>query len=991
MMKQLRILISFFFIIAVEAQTISYEIKEGDTLYSIAKNNNISINQILNANERLGFSPDKILAGNIIFLPSKRNKKFERICFSKLGFQQVNIYKTPKEVASDCVDHLLGIIDINAIKVTTLSDEEILYLINKIYLDFDIFSYTPDETIISKSKEAQLLISAAKNGDVRATYAVFELLPGKFSDYLIDNNLLSIIDSNQDFDKRKNSCSSFNKNSKYNNYDILLYFYSMCADIFFDDGDNDYVKYDNLLVNLIFNNQSEIIKIFELYAITSMSYRKIYINDDLGALQLTNDFIVLKCPNCESSMELTNKYKESQFIEENIIPYTGYLTTAFFYFILNDTSAFFRYNGTSPENIIFVRNDIIDVIKKIMINDPNNIFGIKDAITAITSDTAILLMDWQKCDDASKFLDAAIEDYRSEYDNTNQDYFIEPLILSSCYIQAALMSGDLSVGQGYLDKAKKYRDISKDVMYELDVSNPVWLSLMSLVNLYLDYEFDDDGNYNLAFVNEFKELSNSLSKDDIFRFSGDLEAYELIVGMYTQLFFQSDYLDRIDTSMIIDPVTLLEMKERFFIASKLTNLKVKNTNFELKKLQSKLIDNNKKIKTLPNNDIEYTEMLKMYKDNANLIEEIFALNNNLKKFTSPDYKDIESISSSLGKNEFAYFLIPSAINSKVLLISSDSYEYWSIPSYSLIKPLLSSFIEENMKPNSTYDFKKAKLLGSYLFPMLEKEQVIKIDKGSTIYIYTDNLIGVPPGVFVSSYNDSTDISDYERLISANWFINDYNFTTRLNYEGVLPDFDQKPFLGIGNSSSYKWVGLPDLTEVNSEITNLALTSLASKDDVLINNKATKELFLDKLNQKYSRIVISTHSVPPNWQGLIEEPALVFNSNFGDYFLSPSEIINMDLNTDMVVLSSCNASIEGFDDLYKSFLIAGSNSVVHSNWNLESKYASRFTSDFFKELWLNDSNKHEAIRNVSLKFLNDYSNQIYAHPAYWGNFSIVYSN
>ena len=329
-------------------------------------------------------------------------------------------------------------------------------------------------------------------------------------------------------------------------------------------------------------------------------------------------------------MELTNKYMDSQFIEENIIPYTGYLTTAFFYFILNDTSAFFRYNGTSPENIIFVRNDIIDVIKKIMINDPNNIFGIKDAITAITSDTAILLMDWQKCDDASKFLDAAIEDYRSEYDNTNQDYFIEPLILSSCYIQAALMSGDLSVGQGYLDKAKKYRDISKDVMYELDVSNPVWLSLMSLVNLYLDYEFADDGNYNLAFVNEFKELSNSLSKDDIFRFSGDLEAYELIVGMYTQLFFQSDYLDRIDTSMIIDPVTLLEMKERFFIASKLTNLKVKNTNFELKKLQSKLIDNNKKIKTSPNNDIEYTEMLKMYKDNANLIEDIFALNNNLK-------------------------------------------------------------------------------------------------------------------------------------------------------------------------------------------------------------------------------------------------------------------------------------------------------------------------------------------------------------------------
>jgi CHAT domain-containing protein len=246
-------------------------------------------------------------------------------------------------------------------------------------------------------------------------------------------------------------------------------------------------------------------------------------------------------------------------------------------------------------------------------------------------------------------------------------------------------------------------------------------------------------------------------------------------------------------------------------------------------------------------------------------------------------------------------------------------------------------------------------------------------------------------VFVKSYNQSDSISEYERLITADWLIKDYNFTTRLNYENKSIRNNTKPFLGIGNSTSYEWVGLPNLKEVNSEITNLAITSLASKDDILLKAEATKEYFLDKLHQNYSRIVISTHSVPANWQGLIEEPALVFNSEIGDYFLTPSEIININFNSEMVVLSSCNASINGFDDLYKSFLIAGSQSVVHSNWNLESKYAKNFTTSFFKELWLNEGNKHEAIRNVSIDFLNDYSNQIYAHPAYWGNFSIVYSN
>ena len=95
---------------------------------------------------------------------------------------------------------------------------------------------------------------------------------------------------------------------------------------------------------------------------------------------------------------------------------------------------------------------------------------------------------------------------------------------------------------------------------------------------------------------------------------------------------------------------------------------------------------------------------------------------------------------------------------------------------------------------------------------------------------------------------------------------------------------------------------------------------------------------------------------------------------------------------MVILSSCSGITEDFKKLYKSFLVAGAKSVVHANWNLESKFAAEFTDEFFKELWLkNDINKHEAIRNVALSFLDDYSNPMYADPAFWGNFSIGYSS
>lgn len=496
--------------------------------------------------------------------------------------------------------------------------------------------------------------------------------------------------------------------------------------------------------------------------------------------------------------------------------------------------------------------------------------------------------------------------------------------------------------------------------------------------IYLSKEYSD----------KLINISSTLKETEIYDFSGDIENFELISSLYLALYTELDKKGWTKMEALIDPVSLFQMKNKFSINSRLTNLKVENTNLNLKNQQRKLVENNKKIKNL-SDQVEYKELLKIYKENSNLIEEIFSLNKNLEKLSIGNIDSIKSIQATLNENEYAYLYIPSTFSSRILLISNKDYKYWDRIAYVLLKPVIDEF-KDSINPNEDYDFELAKFLGDSLFPMIDKNENF-IKKGSTIYIYTDNLIGLPPGILLQSYDDSPNISEYERILSANWFIKDYNFTTKLNYSSYEENsIDTKPFLGIGNSTSYNWVGLPNLKEVNAEITNLALTSFATKDNILLNKQATKEIF-EKLEDNYERVVISTHSVPPNWQGLIEEPALVFNSNVGDYFLTPTEIINKNFKSEMVVLSSCNASIEGFDDLYKSFLIAGSRSVVHSNWNLESRYAKEFTTSFFKELWLDNKSKHEVIRDVSLSFINNYSNQTYSHPAYWGNYSIVYSS
>ena len=133
-------------------------------------------------------------------------------------------------------------------------------------------------------------------------------------------------------------------------------------------------------------------------------------------------------------------------------------------------------------------------------------------------------------------------------------------------------------------------------------------------------------------------------------------------------------------------------------------------------------------------------------------------------------------------------------------------------------------------------------------------------------------------------------------------------------------------------------------------------------------------------------------MPEGGKGYTNESSLVFASNKKDFFFTSSEIAQQEFKSEMVVLSSCSGITDDFRDLYKAFLVAGAESVVHANWQLESRFASEFTDEFFKELWRNDGlQKHEAMRNVALSFLDDYSNPLYADPIFWGNFSIGYSN
>ena len=194
----------------------------------------------------------------------------------------------------------------------------------------------------------------------------------------------------------------------------------------------------------------------------------------------------------------------------------------------------------------------------------------------------------------------------------------------------------------------------------------------------------------------------------------------------------------------------------------------------------------------------------------------------------------------------------------------------------------------------------------------------------------------------------------------------------LSYRGGLLEDD---------SFNARNVVLFPLRYSKQEIQNL--NSLFSNGFVLLSDDATEKNFKNNAPQS-SIIHLSTHSFLHK-----NQPLIIFSQNDDkqeDGYLERGEILQLKLNTDLVVLSSCRSGLgeideaEGVIGMQKSFFEAGAKSVVVSLWDVNDKYTSLFMQSFYK--FLSDGfDKSEALRKAKIFFKENYS----ANPYYWSAF------
>jgi CHAT domain-containing protein len=166
-------------------------------------------------------------------------------------------------------------------------------------------------------------------------------------------------------------------------------------------------------------------------------------------------------------------------------------------------------------------------------------------------------------------------------------------------------------------------------------------------------------------------------------------------------------------------------------------------------------------------------------------------------------------------------------------------------------------------------------------------------------------------------------------------------------------------------------------------------------DFFFGKAATEALFKEKA-ANYSVLHLAMHGMVNHQFPLLS--CLAFSEDYDtteNNFLEAHEISNLQLSNDLVVLSACQTGYgefeqgEGVMSLARSFMYAGTPSLVVSLWEVNDLSTAAIMQLFYKNL-AKGMTKDEALRQVKLEFLKNVDDEI-AHPIYWSAFIVLGDN
>jgi len=192
--------------------------------------------------------------------------------------------------------------------------------------------------------------------------------------------------------------------------------------------------------------------------------------------------------------------------------------------------------------------------------------------------------------------------------------------------------------------------------------------------------------------------------------------------------------------------------------------------------------------------------------------------------------------------------------------------------------------------------------------------------------------------------------------------------------------------------------LPDTAE---ELKLIAKSLEADEKSIYLKAQATEANVKMTDLSKTRVLAFSTHGSMAGELKGYAEPGLILTppkvgTELDDGYLAASEIAQLKINAEWVLLSACNtaaangqAGAEGLSGLARAFFYAGASSLLVSHWPVDSVATRHLMSNLFtdtdEQLVLG---KAHALRQATLKVMNDSKTPQFAHPFYWAPFVVA---
>ncbi|NQU67065.1 MAG: CHAT domain-containing protein [Candidatus Marinimicrobia bacterium] len=391
----------------------------------------------------------------------------------------------------------------------------------------------------------------------------------------------------------------------------------------------------------------------------------------------------------------------------------------------------------------------------------------------------------------------------------------------------------------------------------------------------------------------------------------------------------------------------------------------------------------------------------------------------------PDYYNLKhptaivspfEIADDLGENTalIEYFMGASSIH--IFTITNAGLDAVEVPYDSVFTHTAERFSEAIQKKTIIKNKTRRQLFsdGFELYQYLIKPIESQIASAERLIIIPDGLLhAIPFDALITKTEESADYTTASYLIkdysisyhfSAALFSKEREFRQQLYstaFTGFAPvyynadstDIDQERGSGAGKISYTSHASFAPLPWAKEEVEKSAKLF---RDQNLI----TVTYFSKQGTEKQFREISDTGILHLATHGLLNDECpdlscLIFHladtTDFSnDGILYSSEIYNLDLNSDLIVLSSCQSGVgkiakgDGAIAITRAFYFAGVPNILYTLWEISDKQTAGLMTGFYRN-YLTGDTYPEALRNAKLSMI---SHRETAPPNYWASFQLI---